>query len=476
MPLSPEAAHDAPKSPAADPRAARLAKFKREQVVVDYLNRGVGVAEIAARIGVGEKRMHAIVREILSRRMPAAPREFAAIQVSRLNEALLVAFSAMTDMNLRAVDRVVRIVRELDRYHGFVHAARRRSEVPRDEAYATARIETGAFIRQTSFAPKLYDYNYLSASIMESQPGQTRPAAVNLDARIREHDEHGDNRPEIAAQAIEKIESAPGNPPARPLPDPLTPGGRRPRDWRPRANGGPVAPTSHPIERLDLEARVHGHDKDGDNRPKNPAQIIEKVESAPGNPPSRPQPAPLEERNLDARGREHDKARMPLADNRPKNPAQIIEKIESSAGISRPSGCASVDELDAGVAAARPDEADMAGLVAAHSVEEQERELRRQRDQPVARDPGALERDVADHDVNRRRPVVEDAARPAETAGARAAPLFGERRRGAWSHAAMFGDRPCPGLTLPAAWREGRRDEARLGARPSPAPLTRPPV
>ncbi len=107
-------------------RAARLAKFKREQLIVDYLNRGVAVAEIAARCDVGEKRMRAIIRELFARRMPAPPAEFAAIQVSRLNEALLVAYSAMGEANLKAVDRVVRIVRELDRYHGFVAAERRR--------------------------------------------------------------------------------------------------------------------------------------------------------------------------------------------------------------------------------------------------------------------------------------------------------------------------------------------------------------
>ncbi len=44
-------------------RAARLKKFKREQLIVDYLNRGVSVAEIAARVGVGEKRMRAVIRE-----------------------------------------------------------------------------------------------------------------------------------------------------------------------------------------------------------------------------------------------------------------------------------------------------------------------------------------------------------------------------------------------------------------------------
>ena len=32
----------------------------------------------------------------------------------------------MSGANLKAVDRVVKIVRELDRYHGFVAAARRR--------------------------------------------------------------------------------------------------------------------------------------------------------------------------------------------------------------------------------------------------------------------------------------------------------------------------------------------------------------
>jgi hypothetical protein len=69
--------------------------------------------------------MRALVSEILARRMPEPPAEFVALQVSRLNEALLVAYSAMSGANLRAVDRVVKIVRELDRYHGFSPAHRR---------------------------------------------------------------------------------------------------------------------------------------------------------------------------------------------------------------------------------------------------------------------------------------------------------------------------------------------------------------
>ena len=100
-------------------RAARLKEFERERLIVDFLNRGVSVSEIAARVGVGEKRMRTIIREILGRRLPAPPKEFVAIQVSCLNEALLISYAAMSSTTLKAVDRVVKIVRELGRYHGF---------------------------------------------------------------------------------------------------------------------------------------------------------------------------------------------------------------------------------------------------------------------------------------------------------------------------------------------------------------------
>ena len=116
-------------------RAARRAKFERERLIVDSLNRGVPVVEIAGRIGVTEKRMRALVKEILARRMPAAPEDYAALQASRLNEALLVAYGAMSPENLKAVALVVRIVRELDRYHGF--AAARCSDAHRSPACVT---------------------------------------------------------------------------------------------------------------------------------------------------------------------------------------------------------------------------------------------------------------------------------------------------------------------------------------------------
>jgi hypothetical protein len=114
------------------PRVTRMEKAEREQRIVSLLNRGVSIPEIAAQQGVSLKRMRNLVHEILAERMPQSPAEFLALQVSRLNEALLVSYSAMhttrAGTNFEAVDRVVRIVRELDRYHGFAAVPRSREE------------------------------------------------------------------------------------------------------------------------------------------------------------------------------------------------------------------------------------------------------------------------------------------------------------------------------------------------------------
>ena len=106
-------------------RAARQAKARRERRIIESLNRGVSVAEIAEREDVGENHIRALVRDILARRMPEPRAQFLESQVNRLEEALHASFGAMSRSNLQAVDRVIKIVRELDRYHGFVAAERR---------------------------------------------------------------------------------------------------------------------------------------------------------------------------------------------------------------------------------------------------------------------------------------------------------------------------------------------------------------
>ena len=127
----------APEEPAAGALALRLKALERGRTIVEYANRGLAMPEIAARVGMTESAARATLRDVLARSMPESPEEFAAIQMSRLNEALLIAYGAMGEMNLKAVDRVVRIVRALDRY-AAVLAARPLTRTPALDADAEA--------------------------------------------------------------------------------------------------------------------------------------------------------------------------------------------------------------------------------------------------------------------------------------------------------------------------------------------------
>ncbi len=291
MPDRPEAASPAVRcNPSSESRAAQLAKFERERLIVDYLNRGVLVSEIAAQVGVGEKRMRAIIREILARRMRAPPQEFVAIQVSRLNEALLVAYSAMSPTNLGAVDRVVKIVRELDRYHGFNAAERRLPEA--------SRLETPV----------------------------EGPAAFGA-ALVR--------RPEIAPQVFETIHSASEIATALEPSDP-----KEPTDLG-REETVPAPGTVFAWEFLQLRGCGAGAARNFailacspplSIRPENPLQRLENVESAPGIPTASSNPE-------DAAGAAHNpETRRGLAwacaalIDRPEIPLQNLETIESAPG------------------------------------------------------------------------------------------------------------------------------------------------
>ena len=97
----------------------RLARTERERRVVEELNDGLAMAEIARREGISARGLRKYVRNLIARRAPEATGEFIAVPMNRLNEALFVGFGAMSGGNLPAVDRVVKIVRELDRYHGL---------------------------------------------------------------------------------------------------------------------------------------------------------------------------------------------------------------------------------------------------------------------------------------------------------------------------------------------------------------------
>ncbi len=103
--------------------AARARTAERDRRIVGFLERGVSVAEIARRESRSMSRTRGLIREILARRAPGPPAAYCAAEVERLNAALRASFDAMVtpgaEANFPAVDRVVAIVRELDRWHGL---------------------------------------------------------------------------------------------------------------------------------------------------------------------------------------------------------------------------------------------------------------------------------------------------------------------------------------------------------------------
>ena len=99
------------------PRSREMAG--RDLRIMDMVAAGMRVSEIALRERLSKRRIRELIARNLAERERLPPPQFFELQTRRLSEALLVAYAKMNEGNLAAVDRVVTIVRELDRYHGF---------------------------------------------------------------------------------------------------------------------------------------------------------------------------------------------------------------------------------------------------------------------------------------------------------------------------------------------------------------------
>ncbi len=100
-------------------RATIREKAKRDLRFIELLGAGVTVEEIAASEGISPQWVRRRKAAILAKRAIDPPHEFIQLQIRRLSEALLVAYASMSAGNVKAVDQVIKVVRELDRYHGF---------------------------------------------------------------------------------------------------------------------------------------------------------------------------------------------------------------------------------------------------------------------------------------------------------------------------------------------------------------------
>ena len=117
---------DTPVSAAARPRsrsrAQRLARQQKRAAddvrLLNLLASGVRTGELALQEGLSPRRMRDRIAAALARREVEPAASFAPLQVARLSDAMMVAYAAMMGGDLKALDRVLRIGRELERYQG----------------------------------------------------------------------------------------------------------------------------------------------------------------------------------------------------------------------------------------------------------------------------------------------------------------------------------------------------------------------
>jgi hypothetical protein len=109
--------------PPPSPRAsARRASAERKLRILERLTAGVSVAHIANVEKLTGRRVRQIIAEMLAKREVDPPAGFVQLQIARLSNAMQVAHTMMMEGDLQAMDRVIRLTGELDRYHGFGRA------------------------------------------------------------------------------------------------------------------------------------------------------------------------------------------------------------------------------------------------------------------------------------------------------------------------------------------------------------------
>jgi hypothetical protein len=97
----------------------REALIKRREAYFDLLVSGYSVEQIASHTKTSPSAVRRAVGQALAKRRLDAPEDYARLQVARLTKALRCADVSLEDGNLKAIAPFVKVVRELNLYHGL---------------------------------------------------------------------------------------------------------------------------------------------------------------------------------------------------------------------------------------------------------------------------------------------------------------------------------------------------------------------
>jgi len=98
-------------------RRARL--VERREAYFDLLMSGYSVLQIAKAMNMSASAVRRAIGQALAARRLDSHEDFARLQVARLNKALLCADRSLEVGDMRAIPHFLKVVAELDRYHGL---------------------------------------------------------------------------------------------------------------------------------------------------------------------------------------------------------------------------------------------------------------------------------------------------------------------------------------------------------------------
>src|SRR4029077_5757625 len=128
MPLDPKPASERARKRTAG-KILLEALIQRRETYFDLLVSGYSVEQIASHTKKSPSAVRRAIGQALSKRQLDAPEDYARLQVARLTKALRCADVSLEEGDLKAIAPFVKVVRELNLYHG-VHVGSARLAPP----------------------------------------------------------------------------------------------------------------------------------------------------------------------------------------------------------------------------------------------------------------------------------------------------------------------------------------------------------
>ena len=105
-------------------KARRTRLIERREKYFDLLMSGYSVPQIASAMGMSAAAVRRAIAQALADRRPDSREEYARLQIARLEKALRCADALLEEGAVRAIPHFVKVVAELDRYHGLARPMR----------------------------------------------------------------------------------------------------------------------------------------------------------------------------------------------------------------------------------------------------------------------------------------------------------------------------------------------------------------